>query len=308
MVTLVMLVGISGSGKSFLAEKFREEGMKIFSSDEIRKELYGNEDDQTHNQKVFETLHKRIRSALKNGSDCVYDATNLNRKRRMAFLKSIQDIPCRKVCVVKAVPFEICMKRDKERSRNVGELVIRRQIRQFELPLTEEGWDRVYIQKENGINYPSIFDAFPKEDVPHDCAPYHYEDITEHMMMVAREILKSGNASQALLDAGAFHDVGKFYTKSFYDKKGNLRERATYYGHENWSTYLYMTSKEYWEQVSCSDDLKGNSGDGALYLIALHMELYKESKILDKLSPECLEALYILKECDDKGRLLAPKS
>lgn len=43
--------------------------------------------------------------------------------------------------------------------------------------------------------------------------------------------------------------------------------------------------------------------DGALYLIALHMELYREGKILDKLSPECLEALYILKECDDKGRL-----
>ena len=305
MGTLVMLVGISGSGKSFLADKFREEGMKVFSSDAIRKELYGNEDDQTHNQKVFETLHKRIRDALKNGSNCVYDTTNLNRKRRMAFLKSIQGIPCHKICVVKSVPFKLCIKRDKERFRSVGALVIRRQIRQFELPLVEEGWDSVLIRKENGVDYPSIYDNFPAEDVPHDCAPYHYEDITKHMMMVLHEVLEREEVSQALLDAGAFHDVGKFYAKSFYD---NRRNRATYYGHENWSAYLYMTSKEYWERVSYKDDLKGNCGDGALVLIALHMELYKESKILDKLSPECLDALYVLKECDDKGRLLAPKS
>ena len=308
MAILVMLVGISGSGKSVLSELFKKGGKKIFSSDAIRKELYGNEDDQAHNQKVFETLHKRIRSALMNGDDCVYDATNLNRKRRMAFLKSIQGIPCKKICVVKAVPFEICIRRDRKRPRSVGALVIRKQIRQFELPLTEEGWDKVLIQKENRVNYPSIFDAFPKEDVSHDCAPYHYEDITEHMLMVCREAQKTEKVSQALIEAGAVHDVGKFYTKSFYDKKGNRRDRATYYGHENWSAYLYMTSKEYWGQVSYEDDLRGNCGDGALFLIALHMELYKESKILDRLSPECLEALYILKECDDKGRLLAPKN
>ena len=48
-------------------------------------------------------------------------------------------------------------------------------------------------------------------------------------------------------------------------------------------------------------------GDRALYLIALHKELYREGKILDKLSPECLEALRVLKECDNKGRLTSTK-
>lgn len=300
---LFVLVGISGSGKSWFANESLKEDFEVFSSDAIRAEVFGDETDQTHNQKVFEILHKRLRLALKNGKNCIYDATNLNRKRRIAFLNSIQDIGCKKFGFVMATPFERCVERDKNRARSVGEKVIRRQISQFQLPLLEEGWDEVLIHHNDEIDYPSIYNYFPEEDVPHDCAPYHYEGITEHMDMVLRELLKTGKATLALVEATAFHDVGKFYTKSFYDKKGNRRHRATYYGHENWSAYLYMTSSEYWNLNGVFEDGTPSVADGALYLIALHMELYRESKILDKLSPECLEALYILKECDDKGRL-----
>ncbi len=305
---LFVLVGISGSGKSWLANEGLKENFEVFSSDAIRAEIFGDETDQTHNQKVFETLHKRLRFALKNGKNCIYDATNLNRKRRITFLKSIQDIDCKKFCLIVATPFELCIERDKGRARSVGEKVIRRQISQFQLPLLEEGWDEVLIHHNDEIDYPSIYSYFPEEDVPHDCVPYHYEGITEHMDMVLRELLKTNKATLALIDAAAFHDVGKFYTKSFYDKKGNRKNRATYYGHENWSAYLYMTSFEYWNLNGVIEDGMPSVADGALYLIALHMELYREGKILDRLSPECLEALYILKECDDKGRLLAPKS
>lgn len=304
---LFVLVGISGSGKSWLANESLKEDFEVFSSDAIRAEVFGDETDQTHNQEVFEILHKRLRVALKAGKNCVYDATNLNRKRRMAFLKSIQNIDCKKFCFIVATPFELCIERDKNRARSVGEKVIRRQISQFQLPLKEEGWDEVFIHHNDGISYPSIFDSFPKDDVPHDCAPYHYEGITEHMNMVLNEVITIEKVTPALIDAAAFHDVGKFYTKSFYDKKGKLCKRANYYGHENWSAYLYMTSKEYWELTSCPSGPMGNSGDGALYLIALHMELYREGKILDRVSPECLESLYILKECDDKGRLTSEK-
>lgn len=304
---LFVLVGISGSGKSWFANESLKENFEVFSSDAIRAEVFGDETDQTHNQEVFEILHKRLRMALKAGKNCVYDATNLNRKRRMAFLKSIQNIDCKKFCFVVATPFELCIERDKNRDRSVGEKVIRRQIFQFQLPLKEEGWDDVFIHKNDEIDYPSIYSYFPEIDVPHDCAPYHYEGITEHMDMALRELLKSGKATLALVEATAFHDVGKFYTKSFYDKKGNRKNRATYYGHENWSAYLYMTSSEYWNLNGVIENGVPSSGDGALVLIALHMELYREGKILDKLSPDCLEALYILKECDDKGRFTTTK-
>ena len=304
---LFVLVGISGSGKSWFANESLKEDFEVFSSDAIRAEVFGEETDQTHNQKVFEILHKRLRIALKNGKNCIYDATNLNRKRRITFLKSIQDIDCKKCCFVVATPFELCVERDKNRARSVGEKVIRRQISQFQLPLLEEGWDEVLIHHNDEIDYPSIYNYFPEEDVPHDCAPYHYEGITEHMDMTLRELLKTDKVTLALVEATSFHDVGKFYTKSFYDKKGNRKNRATYYGHENWSAYLYMTSSEYWNLNGVIENGAPSIGDGALYLIALHMELYREGKILDKLSPECLEALRVLKECDDKGRLTSTK-
>ena len=305
MPTLIMLVGVSGRGKTTFTEKKKD--FLVFSSDKIRKECFGDESDQTHNQKVFEILHKGIKDALKAGNDCIYDATNLNRKRRITFLKSIQDIDCKKFCFVVATPFELCVERDKNRARSVGEKVIRRQISQFQLPILEEGWDEVLIHHNDEIDYPSIYTYFPEKDVPHDCAPYHYEGITEHMDMTLKELLKTDKVTFALVEATSFHDVGKFYTKSFYDKKGNRKNRATYYGHENWSAYLYMTSSEYWNLNGVIENRAPSIGDRALYLIALHMELYKESKILDKLSPECLESLRILKECDNKGRLTSTK-
>ena len=60
-----MLVGVAGSGKSSLAHdlylQFSNFGneIDIYSSDALRLELYGDENDQTHNAEVFEELHKR---------------------------------------------------------------------------------------------------------------------------------------------------------------------------------------------------------------------------------------------------------
>ena len=53
-VTLYMMVGVPGSGKSFIAKGLN---CPIVSSDAIRKELYGSEDDQSHNGEVFNEVH-----------------------------------------------------------------------------------------------------------------------------------------------------------------------------------------------------------------------------------------------------------
>ena len=77
-----MLVGISGSGKSFVAEQVKRiyknhlVNIEVHSSDAIRKELWGDENDQQNPQKVFQILHKRVKNALSEGKDVIYDATN----------------------------------------------------------------------------------------------------------------------------------------------------------------------------------------------------------------------------------------
>ena len=91
MQKFLMLMGISSSGKSTLAQTMAAKcNYKVFSSDALREELFGDENDQTHNSEVFEELHRRILKALDAGENCVYDATNLNRKRRIQFLERLK--------------------------------------------------------------------------------------------------------------------------------------------------------------------------------------------------------------------------
>ena len=99
MQEFVMLVGLPASGKSTVANEYMGKGYLIFSSDAIRKELFGDENDQTDNNLVFNTLHNRIRTAMKDGFSVVYDATNINAKRREGFLREMAKVNCHKHCV-----------------------------------------------------------------------------------------------------------------------------------------------------------------------------------------------------------------
>ena len=68
MSDLIMLVGVSYSGKSFYAEQLaKQTGAIIVSSDAIRGELWGDENDQRNPAKVFEVVHSRIHNLLKEG-------------------------------------------------------------------------------------------------------------------------------------------------------------------------------------------------------------------------------------------------
>ena len=300
MGLLVMLIGVSGCGKSSFARDFSEgyDDTEVFSSDAIRKEVFGDENDQTHNNEVFSILHKRIISSLKKGKVCIYDATNLNRKRRMTFLHSISDIPCEKFCAVFATPFEVCIERDRKRERSVGAEVIRRQISQFQLPIKEEGWDGIkFLYEKDKSIYKNLLDYIPKEEVPHDCSPWHVESIQSHLRRVLIEACKE-RADWTMSLAARYHDIGKFYTKSFWNSKTKTNgEKAHYYGHENWSAYLVLSSYD----CATAGELTG-AYFYAVELIALHMELYKKnSSILEVLPKDEVEDLKLLKKYDILG-------
>ena len=69
---LMLLVGLSGSGKSTIAQKLAEENPNtvIVSLDAIREELTGKVEDQTENEEVFKIFHNRIRKNLENKKEC----------------------------------------------------------------------------------------------------------------------------------------------------------------------------------------------------------------------------------------------
>lgn len=91
MPMFYMMVGLPGSGKSFTAESIPN--AVVHSSDAIRAEVLGDENDQTQQDLVFQTLHKRVLQDLVDGKDVVYDATNINYKRRIGFLDRVRSAP-----------------------------------------------------------------------------------------------------------------------------------------------------------------------------------------------------------------------
>lgn len=142
---LEILIALPGAGKSTYAKNIlkADSSVIIVSSDAIRKELYGSEEDQSHNQEVFNEVFKRTRAALANDLHVIVDATNLSRKRRIAFLKRFNN--CEKRATVFAIPFEICCERNNSRERIVPQYVMNRMYRSFEPPHCEEGFDRIDI-------------------------------------------------------------------------------------------------------------------------------------------------------------------
>ena len=272
MANLYMMCGVSGSGKSTWAGVYAKiYYAEVFSSDAIRAELFGDENNQKHNSQVFDVLHERVRSTLIQGKDCVYDATNLNRKRRIAFLKSLEDIEnLEKTIIICAAPFSECVARDEGRARTVGKEVIYRQISQFEMPLYEEGWDTIVATTKNPMHFEASINLYNLEEylkgqTPHECAPYHLETIEFHMLS-AYKIAEESN-SKMIQKAMRYHDIGKFSTRRWNEKKN----RMTYYNHENWGAWMWLASKEFDEMASESKD-QLNEAFMIAMLISEHMK------------------------------------
>lgn len=228
-----MLVGLPGSGKSTWSEKYN--GVcKIHSSDEIRLELFGDntkENTPEENQKVFNILHERVKAYLKAGKDVIYDATNLNKRRRIAFLRELKKISCIKQCALFATDYEICLQQDMKRERHVGEDVIKRMYTSFQPPHKSEGWDNIFIV------YNVDFDKYPanKADVTtkgFDQGNSHHSLTLDKHMLAAGEYVKERTGDQTLKLAAAFHDIGKLTTKS-HGEDGECH----YYSHHCTGSY-----------------------------------------------------------------------
>lgn len=222
-----MIVGLPGSGKSAYAKELSEKtNAKICSSDAIREELNGDINSQSNNEEVFKLLHKRIKEYLANGESVIYDATNINSRRRKAFLSELKNISCRKNCIIIAVPFDECCKRNELRERVVPVEVIEKMYKSWNTPYFFEGWDSITIKrneyKTNVIGFWIANHMNFNQDNPH-----HTMTLGEHCMAVGKYL----EDDKTLLCAGMMHDCGKPFTKSFINSKGEETNIAHYYQH-----------------------------------------------------------------------------
>lgn len=299
MSKLIMMVGLPGSGKSTYAEKIAKEfNATVFSSDALRKELYGSEAVQDHNEEVFDILMKRMSIALERGENVVFDAMNINSKNRRHTLRMIDRYHCEKYAMVVATPYEVCLERNAKRERNVPEWAIKRAYMNFTMPTIREGFDKVgFIYHKDQTFENPVDAAFKSKDISHE--NHHHEYTIGFHMEAASEYLKEHYPEEskdyALRIATLIHDIGKPFTKTFYNMKGERTEEAHYYNHNNVGAYESMFL-----------DIDGEYRIEIALLILYHMHYYmswnQSSKAAkrdrDFLGEDLCRKLDILHDCD----------
>lgn len=253
MPKFIMVVGLPASGKSTLAEKLKEEyNAEIISSDNLRKELYNDEQNQEHNSEIFNEMMKRTIAYLKKNKNIIYDATNINSKRRINICAQVSKYADEKICYLLTTSYELCIKRNNERERKVPDEVIKRMLYNFNTPSIYEGFTKVVVVHSD--EQKKLAEEIVDEKMQHD-NPNHTVSVAKHMSEVHDEINKysydilkmyypKGEEFEAWKDscllsfAAYYHDIGKFYTKTF-DKK----EIAHFYNHENVGAYIIFNTE-----------------------------------------------------------------
>lgn len=218
---LYMLCGLSGSGKSESAKNLQNklnelnDSTFIFSSDSLREELYGDINDQTHNNEIFQELHSRIKDCLKKGDNAIYDATNIKSKRRRAFLDELKNIDCYKVCHIIWRPYHECVLLNRGRDRIIPENVIKRQYMNWQTPWYFEGWDKIHIVGTCITNSTYYLDEAEKYRHFNQHNYHHNLTLYEHLTKTAQYIRNRDANNYNLMIAGQLHDIGKPFTKTF---------------------------------------------------------------------------------------------
>lgn len=287
--TLKVIVGVPGSGKTTYCRDYIEysnNGRTVhISSDEIRKEILHDENDQTNNSKVFEVMQERTLDALEKGYDILYDATNITRKDRLSLLSKCPSYVIKEAVVCWA-PIEMCIERDSSRDRTVGKDVIDRMLKRFQVPYFDEGFDRIYVERP--VDW---FEKYEAEYIHHTLEkdisqdnPHHTLSLQQHMS-AAREYLKDMQIVDTDLRlAAAWHDLGKLYTKTFTNTKGETTDVAHYYGHQGYSAWIVYGFK------ACNNNIA--------WLVSTHMDPYLNTKYWQRLPQFLKNKINLLHQAD----------
>ncbi|HYL78270.1 MAG TPA: AAA family ATPase [Bryobacteraceae bacterium] len=138
---IVITVGLPGSGKStYLARR----GVNAISSDEIRRLIADNPEDQTVHRQVFAAIRYLLRQRIAIGRAVSYvDATHLTRWERRPYVRLARRYHCKLEVLFFDVPVDLCIQRNRRRNRVVPEEAIRKMAARLQPPTRDEGFTRI---------------------------------------------------------------------------------------------------------------------------------------------------------------------
>ncbi|MFF8950506.1 polynucleotide kinase-phosphatase [Streptomyces sp. NPDC014940] len=148
-LSLVVLVGASGSGKSTFARRhFRP--TEVISSDFCRGLVSDDENDQSASRDAFDVLHYIVGKRLAAGRRTVVDATSVQQDSRRQLIELARQHDVLPVAIVLDVPEEVCAARNAARADRAGmpRRVIQRHTRELRRSLRHlerEGFRKVHV-------------------------------------------------------------------------------------------------------------------------------------------------------------------
>lgn len=164
------------------------------------------------------------------------------------------------------------------------------------MPQFEEGWNNINIitvENDKKTNLPDLL--YASSFIEHD-NPHHLETIGNHLTM-AYNFSAENRDSLYLMTAVLYHDIGKLFTKTFINSKGEKTDIAHFYGHERVSAYLFATSHQF---TADTISLK------IIWLIENHMCPYFQGyeKWKEKQNKDLIKDLEKLHKYDKLARLI----
>ncbi|KIF07144.1 metallophosphoesterase [Streptomyces sp. RSD-27] len=148
-LSLVVLVGATGSGKSTFARKhFRP--TEILSSDSCRGLVADDENDQSASKDAFEVLHYIAGKRLAAGRLTVVDATSVQKESRRELVRLAREHDVLPIAIVLDLPESVCAERNAARPDRAGlpRRVIQRhrsELRRSLRGLEREGFRKVHV-------------------------------------------------------------------------------------------------------------------------------------------------------------------
>jgi polynucleotide kinase-phosphatase len=176
-LSLVVLVGVSGSGKSTFA-RAHFKPTEVISSDYCRGLVADDENDQAATPDAFDVLHYIAGKRLAAGRLTVIDATSVQPEARKPLVGLAREHDVLPVAIVLDLPVSVCEARNARRpDRDFGAHVIRRQhaaLRNSVKNLRREGFRAVHILRSEAesanvtLTRTKLFSDLRRESGPFD--------------------------------------------------------------------------------------------------------------------------------------------
>ncbi|MFJ3192712.1 polynucleotide kinase-phosphatase [Streptomyces griseoviridis] len=189
-LSLVVLVGASGSGKSTFARKHFKP-TEVLSSDFCRGLVADDENDQSASKDAFDVLHHIAGKRLAAGRRTVVDATSVQSDSRKQLIELARQYDVLPIAVVLDVPEEVCVARNATRAdrAELPRRVVQRHIRELRRSLRHlerEGFRKVHVLRGvEEVEHATVVTEKRFNDLTHLTGPF---DIIGDIHGCAREL------------------------------------------------------------------------------------------------------------------------